>query len=295
MISKVVFFCGDRYPYRLDKMNTTTNDVTVLEKWYSDKRDTNITFEERTHKYTILTDPGTNYTSVTTFINTLFDAFDADKQIDKMMKKPEWNPTHKYWGMTPKEIKQLWRQNGKNASDAGTELHFQIECFMNNSALKKGYSHKDLLDHYKENRIDSVLEEKEWKHFLSFIKKFPSFKPYRTEWKVYHEDWKISGSIDMVYLNKDGTLSIYDWKRVKEIEEINKWNKFACSPLIPEIPDTNFYHYSLQLNIYKTILEEKYGKKVSALYLVGLHPDNPSYHLVKVPFLEEEIAKLFSC
>jgi ATP-dependent exoDNAse (exonuclease V) beta subunit len=219
-----------------------------------------------------------------------------------MMNKSEWNPQHKYWGMSPKEIKDLWSQNGKQAADAGTELHFYIECFMNNSSLKKGYTHKDLLENHINQLQKNDNEEeigihstKEWKHFLSFIKKFPSLKPYRTEWKIYHEDWKISGSIDMVYINQeDGTLSIYDWKRVKEIEEINKWNKFSSSPLIPEIPDTNFYHYSLQLNIYKTILEEKYGKKVSNLYLVALHPDNPSYHLVKVPILEEEISKLFS-
>ena len=40
------------------------------------------------------------------------------------------------------------------------------------------------------------------------------------------------------------------------------------------IPDTNYWHYCLQLNVYKAILEEKYGKKVTELYLVCLHPNN---------------------
>jgi ATP-dependent exoDNAse (exonuclease V) beta subunit len=210
------------------------------------------------------------------------------------MKSSEWKPGHKYWGLSADEIKSLWNKNGKEAANLGTELHFHIECFMNNPYLEKGYTQKHLIEHYKNSEnSNKIYSSKEWKHFLSFVKKFPYLKPYRTEWKIYHDEWKISGSVDMVYLNKDGTISIYDWKRVKDIQEINQWNKYASSPLIPHIPDTNFYHYSLQLNIYKTILEQKYGQKVSSLYLIALYPDNPSYHRVQVPFLDEEIHNLF--
>ena len=42
--------------------------------------------------------------------------------------------------------------------------------------------------------------------------------PYRTEWMVFHEELKLSGSIDMVFQNKKGELEIYDWKRSKAIE-----------------------------------------------------------------------------
>lgn len=271
-------------------MAESESNISVLENFYPHERDQYITFNEAAHKYTILTDPNTNYTSVTTFIHKLFPEFDSNETIKKIMKRPDWKPGHKYWGLSVDEIKSIWNKNGKDAANAGTELHYRIECFMNNPSLEKGYTHKDLLDHYK---TQPIMQSVEWKHFLAFIKKFPSLKPYRTEWKIYHDDWKISGSVDMVYLNKDGTLSIYDWKRVKDIQEINQWNKYASSPLIPHIPDTNFYHYSLQLNIYKTILEQKYGQKVSSLYLIALYPDNPSYHRVQVPFLEDEIHNLF--
>jgi nucleoside-diphosphate-sugar epimerase len=42
------------------------------------------------------------------------------------------------------------------------------------------------------------------------------------EWMIFDEDLKLAGSIDMVYENPDGTLSIYDWKRSKDISKINK-------------------------------------------------------------------------
>ena len=61
------------------------------------------------------------------------------------------------------------------------------------------------------------------------------------------------------------------------------------------MPDSNFWHYTLQLNTYKKILEDKYDKKVVGLYLVCLHPDNPynNYDCIPVPNIEKEINDLF--
>ena len=111
---------------------------------------------------------------------------------------------------------------------------------------------------------------------------------------IYDEELKLAGSIDMVYENPDGTLMIYDWKRSKEISKTNGWNKSAITECIEHLPDTNFWHYSLQLNTYKTILERKYGKIVTNLYLVRLHPNNPkkTFELLKVPILQNEMNDL---
>ena len=124
----------------------------------------------------------------------------------------------------------------------------------------------------------------------------PHLKPYRTEWMIYNEDVKIAGSVDMVYENSDGTLEIYDWKRCKEITKVNGWNETATNPLISHLPSTNFWQYALQLNTYKTILEEKYGKTIKELNLVRIHPDIPeqTYDLISVPILTREMIDLFS-
>jgi ATP-dependent exoDNAse (exonuclease V) beta subunit len=140
-----------------------------------------------------------------------------------------------------------------------------------------------------------LSDTKEWTQFIAFVKAFPHLKPYRTEWKIYDEDLKLAGSIDMVYENGDGTISIYDWKRCKDITKTNGFGKSAITEIINYIPDTNFWHYTLQLNTYKTILEKNYGKTVTDLYLVRLHPDNPenTYDLIKVPVLAQDMANLF--
>jgi len=236
-----------------------------------------------------LPDPYSRYTSVTSWNHSHFPKFNADEIIATMMKGKNWNEKNKYWGMTPEEIKASWNANSSSVAGAGTNLHADIETFMN-MAMGEPRTHAELLRTFTETTNTS----EEWEFFMNFVRAFPRFKPFRTEWMIYDEELKLAGSIDMVYENPDGTLMIYDWKRSKAILKTNCWNKSAITECIDHLPDTNFWHYSLQLNTYKTILERKYGKKVTDLYLVRLHPDNPkkTFELIKVPHLEHEMADL---
>jgi len=258
-------------------------------------RDKDILFEEEGHKYTILTDPESKYMSVTTWNHSHFSKFDADKVIQNMMKGKNWNSKNKYWGMTQQEIKDQWSKNGASVSGAGTDMHFEIECFMNNHNIPLPYTHKDLYENYSKSEINNGEKTLEWKYFIEYIHDYPHLVPYRTEWTIYHEDLKLAGSIDMVYEKSDGTLAIYDWKRAKNITAVNKYNQYAITECISQYPDSNFWHYSLQLNTYKAIIESKYGKKVTELYLVRLHPDaeEKTYELFPVPDMQSSIKELF--
>jgi ATP-dependent exoDNAse (exonuclease V) beta subunit len=238
-------------------------------------RDEFISFEEGPHIYTVMGERGT-YTSVTTWNHHHFSDFDADAVIDKMMKGKNWNdPTYKYYGMTREEIKAMWNKKRDSSSCAGTNMHYDIECFYNEMEVEN----------------DSI----EYKYFMEFVSDHPELKAYRTEWMIFHEELKLSGSIDMIFENPDGTIQIYDWKRCEEIKHENGFNQFAKTDCIHHLPDSNFWHYSLQLNTYRKILEEKYNKKVTDLFLVCLHPNNhnKSYQRIPVPFLDKEINDLF--
>jgi ATP-dependent exoDNAse (exonuclease V) beta subunit len=259
-------------------------------------RDANIRFFEKGHKYTILTEPDVKYTSVTTWNHLHFEQFDADKIIENMMKGKGWKQGHKYWGLTPDQIKAQWNSNKDAVSGAGTDLHYEIECFQNDKRFQFAYTNKELYEIYmSDNKESHDFKAIEWRYFIDFVRDFPQLKPFRTEWLIYDDDVKISGSIDMIYENPDGTLSIYDWKRSKNITRINNFNKFGLPPQICHLPDSNFWHYALQLNTYKAILENKYGKIIKELFLVRLHPDaeEKTYELIKIPDLSTEIKELF--
>ena len=279
--------------------------LPILETINSHERDKNILFYEPTHTYTIVTDTTNKYTSVTTWNHAQFPHFNADQVIKNMMRGKNWKEGHKYWGLTADQIKAQWSSNGAAVSEAGTNMHYEIECFMNNEKMLEHYTHADLYTHYLQEQelnqelntnINPISDTLEWKYFINFVKENTNLKPYRTEWTVYHEDAKLAGSIDMIYENPDGTLSIYDWKRAKDITRINTFNKFALNKIICQMPDSNFWHYALQLNTYKMILEDKYGKIVTDLYLVRLHPEceDNTYELIKLPDLKKELIELFA-
>lgn len=289
----------------INKMTTIPGSKSILypilETKNKHERDVNIEFYEEGHIYKILTDPDSKYTSVTTYNHYHFPHFDTDKVIKNMMNGKNWKEGHKNWGMTAEEIKQSWSKNGAEASGAGTIMHFDIECFMNQELVDENnndlkYTHADLLEMYEEDLRDgkpALNTSEEFGFFLKFVKENPELTPYRTEWLIYNEDLKLSGSIDMVYENPDGSLKIYDWKRSKGITKTNGFDKYAVTECISHLPDANFWHYSLQLNTYKAILEEKYGKKVTDLYLVVLHPNNTTYDLIPCADLSTEVSELF--
>ena len=215
-------------------------NLSFLSKKNCHLRDKRIQFDEGPHIYSI--DGDSSFTSVTTWIGQHFPHFDADKIIDKMMKSKKWTKS-KYYGQTKEEIKQLWRNTGKEACSLGTKMHYNIECYYNNNTVQD--------------------DTPEYKQFLDFQAKIGrKMKPYRTEWTVFDEELKIAGSIDMIFENPDGTLVIYDWKRSKEIKKTNFFEN-ATTECINHLPASNFWKYSVQLNTYRTILERNYGKKVT--------------------------------
>lgn len=237
-------------------------------------RDKYIEFDEGPHIYTVHGEQG--YTSVTTWNHHHFPEFDSDSIITNMLKSNKMNdPNYKYYGMTREQIQAQWDKKRDASSAAGTKMHYDIECYY--------------------NKINVENDSVEYSFFKKFLADFPELTPYRTEWMIYYEELKLSGSVDMIYENPDGTLQIYDWKRCETIENENYYGKTAITPCISHLPDTNFWHYSLQLNTYKKILETKYGKTITDLYLVRLHPDNPykTYERVQVPILDKEMEDLF--
>ena len=245
--------------------------IEYLAKLHSHPRDKFILFDEEPHIYTIKGDD--NYMSVTTWNHSHFSHFDADLIIDKMMASWKW-PHSKYYGQTKEEIKAGWEANGKAASEAGTKMHYDIECYYNEMIITN----------------DST----EYRYFQEFAEAFKHLKPYRTEWMIYDEELRFAGSVDMLFENPDGTLEIYDWKRCKQIKKENPWQS-GLTECVSHLPDSNFWHYSLQLNTYKAILEKNYGVKINGMYLVCLHPNNAngSYQRYKVENMSKEISDLF--
>tara|TARA_B100000963_G_C22635973_1_gene677634 strand:- start:2314 stop:3108 length:795 start_codon:yes stop_codon:yes gene_type:complete len=251
--------------------------MSALEEVHKHERDINIKFYEEGHIYDINGDK--TFTSVTTFVHRLFPYFNEDKIIDNMMNGKNWKSS-KYFNMTKQEIKEQWKVNRIQSASLGTSLHQFIEDTYNNKPL----SPKQVLN--SSNNI-------EYLYFKNFKEEHSHLKPFRSEWTVYDEYYKISGSIDMTFIDENGEISIYDWKRSKKIEQDNPFHKFAKFPN-SDLDDNNYTHYCLQLNIYKFILEKNYDVKVKDMYLVALHPENKlnNFEKIKVVDMQKRVKSL---
>jgi hypothetical protein len=235
-------------------------------------RDQYIIFDEPSHTYTVH-GSSKGYISCTKFIHEFFPHFDADAVIRKMMASPKW-PANKLYGKTAKEIKDMWSANGKEASGLGTAMHLGIEQFLNGA--------------------DSVIMPEvkttpEWRYFQNFWKDCGGdLEPYRMEWEVFVQEIKLAGSIDGIFRRKsDGRFVIYDWKRSKEIKKDNTFE--SGYPPLHHLPNTNYWHYTMQLNVYRWILKNYYGMDIADLYLVILHPNNSNYVRIRLNILEDEV------
>lgn len=240
---------------------------TLAEK-HTHPRDAHVTFYEQGHVYEI-DGSSEGITSVTTLVKQFARPFDADKVIRKIRAGKHYGPGHKYYGLTDDEIKTQWKTTGEDAATQGTHMHAQIEAVYNGEEVDEDTPEFDL--------------------FRAFLADHVHLTPYRTEWVVYDEELRIAGSIDMVFQNADGTLSIYDWKRSKEIKR-SGFDKMRFP--LDHLYDANFVHYSLQLNIYRYLLESRYGADVRDLFLVVLHPDQRAYQKIACLDLRNEVQDL---
>lgn len=216
-------------------------------------RDSHIVFQEAEHIYHV---NGKQHMSVTTLIHQFFPHFNADKVITNMMRSPKFK-FGPYAGMTPQAIKDKWENEKNIASSLGTSLHKDIELYINGETPSEP------------NRI-------EFKYFLDFWFDvvYGRLKPYRTEWMIYSKDG-VAGSIDCVLVDDDGDLVLIDWKRSKEIKMSNTYER-GYGPF-RNLDNCNYNHYTLQLNIYRHILETEYNHTVIGMFNVILHPNNDSY------------------
>ena len=234
------------------------------------ERDERCQFFPADHIYKI---DGVQFTSVTTVVSKFFPVFDAEDAIRKMKNGRNWNPNHKYWGMQDYEIKQNWEEKGIKASEQGTFLHEQIE------------------NYYLGNDYE---QPQEFSLFRQFTNDHDSLTPYRTEWRIFDESIGVAGTIDFLALNGD-SFEMYDWKRsLKVINKSNgtpitqnRWDRGFKG--LSDIDDTSFNHYTLQLSIYRFLLEKNYQINLSKMFIVVLHPEYEKYYKVEVPYLKEKV------
>ena len=243
------------------------------------EQDAHIDFEPEEHIY--ICDGKERLLPVSTLIAYFFEAFDALTAAERSASR---NQT------SVEETLDKWDKIGKMASEVGTFVHAQTENYFQHGHFDTDYP----FTFNGETEHISVAREKQ--QFMDFIRDY-HIEPYRQEWPVYDEELNIAGTIDLICKEADATFTIYDWKRSGKVvnaqgQPIVEAFGYKMSFNGIRLPDTAFYHYCIQQNLYRYMLESHYGIKIKAMNLVVLCPEYPTYFVAEVPKMDEVIEQV---
>ena len=249
--------------------------VTQLQDLNPFPRENRIVFREHDHKYFV--DGQLVPRSVTGLLHEYSAGFDPSRALESMKHGRNWDAKRMEMeeqglGTSDDEILARWNRNGAVQSRRGQLLHHHAECLMNGLAVEEPHSPE-----FKQvNQIYHALL-------------LQGMVPHRTELCIFHVGLRVAGQIDALFLDANWRLVIVDWKRVRNLRTE------GFDPLrypLDRLPDSNYWIYSLQLNLYRYILETEYAFDVSAMYLAVVHPEQPVPRLVEVPRLDAEMIAL---
>ena len=101
----------------------------------------------------------------------------------------------------------------------------------------------------------------------------------------------LAGTFDnLSYDTTKNKFIIIDYKTDKKLEYSNRYKKFL-KPL-NHLEDCEYNKYSLQLSIYKYIIEKHTSLQIEDLIIVWLNYKNESYVKIPVEYRKEDVEKL---
>jgi len=227
--------------------------------------DKNIVINKDKHEYRLLLQPDMTFTSVTTFVEQFFEGFNAVKVAKKLIRK-----YHKYKNRTVESLVEEW----KSSAEYGTKVHQEIEKW-----ILDGIEPKDI----------KAINGKKW---LENYKLKSDIEIY-PEVIIYSTELTIAGTIDIIAKdNNTGSYELIDWKTSKKIDKVSYGYKMGIHEVTKNILDCNFYHYALQLSLYRYILEQYYGISINNQLIVHLQDDK--VNALVAPYMRNEIISMLN-
>ena len=226
--------------------------------------------------------------STTTFIGQFGDHFPKEEAAEEKAAKGGYDASEGK-GKTKEEILALWEY----WADKGTSTHYLFHAYFNRMPYQKGTWEKHLL-----------------KRFLA---DHPNLKIYWSERLLADIELRIGGSADAVFqcLDRPGWFYLVDWKTCRQIlrHAIDKCYKvngkcqpkpgevckrYMPHPAVSHLEQCNFNKYSLQLSIYRYMLETTENMRFVGQALVVINGRLLDYDKHETPYLRQEIDDMFT-
>jgi len=234
-----------------------------------------IKYYDAEHKYYI---GDTEFTSATTFIGKFKPKFDTQRIAEEYANKR---------GLDVNSVIAEWDLKRDVSTFKGTLVHSLAENWWNNKFFP--YNPSESVKAFGHDIITEKYEKCRDMFFKFYEDAKQNLVPVKMELVVGDEEYKIAGQIDGLFFNKKSNeLEIWDYKTNKEIKYSNDFGQKFQDP-ISHLDVCEFNTYSLQLSLYKHIIQKNTNLKIGSNYLVWINENISKYKVIKCQDMEAEI------
>ena len=229
-------------------------------------KDPKFVFDEATHTYRY---DGILFDSVTTYLKNFKVPFDREYWSKRKATER---------GVDVSVILDEWKNKANIANELGTKVHKFIEDFW--SGENPEIPSIDPDNEYS-LRVNKFLE--------LYNRKFHVLVPLPSELKIFSRRWRLAGTVDQPFLfwdqkRKKLFLLIGDWKTngdFKHDEHPKGRYKRLLRPFT-HLWENEHNLYSIQISLYRLILEEEIGIETESGFLCHIGPNsNPKIYPAK--------------
>jgi hypothetical protein len=244
------------------------------------QKDFQLTFEEESHKYTMLDTNGnlrSDFPSVSKVMKIFYDEF------------PTEQAAYSKAGGDPDEAERLmeeWVELGRKSTNLGSRCHYLLEEHTLKEFGIDKVVRQPIFDCDAEQIIKSDTMIIAGKRYIDLLKERGCVL-IDTEMVLGHPDLEYTGQPDKVWLvvgtNGNVGILISDWKSNKPKNfAVTRYTKKMKKPF-EDLPDNALGHYNTQLPFYgKLLLKMLEGTKYEGIQLLGcivvLITDEREYH-----------------
>lgn len=236
-----------------------------------------IIFNEADHTYTnSLT--GKKGVSGTKFISKFKNPFDSKLEAEKYAKKNNLNA---------EEVLAEWAKKGLISTIKGSAVHKYAELKYANKLHV--YDPTEAINAFGEDIIKDNYEKciTQFENFYNDSK--TSLIPVKSEVVVGDDEIGIYGMMDQLFYSKKlNGLVIEDYKTNGVIDKFSIYRKRMLSP-ISHLHECKLNIYSLQLNLYKFLIEKNTNLKIKGLFIIHMSETKENYEFIKIEDMRREI------
>lgn len=239
-----------------------------LNKAFSDFK-----FYEENHTYTYKDKPIS--IGATGLIEQYTQDFDSQAVAEKVAERD---------GKSVQEVLDEWKQKNKWACEKGHLGH----CYAQETWEQLYPSPIWFDDEEKRIAINRICNQAD--NFYNDYK--DRLELVYNEYVIGGYEYNLASAIDALFINKlTGGLVLVDYKTNSDIHKNEKYAKKMKVPLT-HLKDTTLNHYSIQLSIYKYLVEKYTNLKIEEMFIVWFSENNDNYEIIDVPYLQKEVKNI---